>query len=76
MFTGGSRNLFNLNTTPVGRECVKIGNGGFLRVLYVGSLNLVFHIETPAEESDFRVQLSEEYVLDELSFNMSSLHHE
>ena len=34
----------------------------------------MFYIDTPAGESDFRVQLSEVYVLDGLSFNLISLH--
>ena len=35
----------------------------------------MFHMDTPAGESDFRVQLSEMYVLDRLSFNLFSLYH-
>ena len=75
MFTGDSRNLFNLKFAPFGRECAQIGNDDFLRVLCVGSLNLVFHMETPAGESDFHVQLPEVYVLNGLSFSLLSLHH-
>ena len=43
-------------------------------MLCVEILNLVFHMDTPAGESDFRVQVSEAYVLDMLSFNLFSLH--
>ena len=75
MFTGKSRNLFNQKPAHVGRECVQIGNGDFLRVLCVGSLNLVFHMNTPAGESDFHVNSSEVYVLDVLSFTLFSLYH-
>ena len=53
MFTGDSRILFNLKPAHIGRECVQIGNGDFLRVLCVGSLNLDFHIDTPVGESNF-----------------------
>ena len=35
----------------------------------------MFHMDTLAGESDFRVQLSEMYVLDRLSFNLFSLYH-
>ena len=35
----------------------------------------MLHTDTPAGEYDFRVQLSEVYVLDGLSFNLYSLHH-
>ena len=52
-----TRNLFDLKPALVGRDCVQIGNGDFLTVLCVGSLNLVFHMDTPAGESDFHVQL-------------------
>ena len=34
----------------------------------------MFYMDTPAGEFDFRVQLSEVYVLDELSFSVYSLH--
>ena len=75
MFTGDSRNLFNLKTTLAGRECVQIRKCDFLRVLCAGNLNLVFHMDIPAGESGFRVQLSEVYVLDGLSFKLLSLYH-
>ena len=75
MLTGDSRRLLNLKPAPFGREYVQIRNGDFLRVLRAGSLNLVFHIDTPAREYTFRVQLSEVYVLDRLSFDLFSLHH-
>ena len=76
MVTEDSRNVFNLKPASVGRESAQFGNGNFLGVLCVGSLNLVLNMDTPAGESDFRVQLSELYVLDGLNINLFSLHHE
>ena len=75
MFTGDTTHLFNVRNAPAGREYVQIGNGELLRVQCVGSLNLAFHMNTPRGESDFRIQLSEVYVLENLSFNLFSLHH-
>ena len=54
---------------------MQIVSGDFLRILCVESLNLVFHMDSPAGESIFRVQLTEVYVLDRLSFNLFSLYH-
>ena len=54
---------------------MQIVSGDFLRILCEEGLNLVFHMDTPARESDFRVQLSEVHVLERLSFNLFSLYH-
>lgn len=50
------------------------GNGAYLRVKCVGSVNLVFHMQSPLGEVDLGVQVSDVCVVRRISFNLFSLH--
>ncbi|CAM9812460.1 unnamed protein product, partial [Pylaiella littoralis] len=67
--------MFNTKPVPPGKEYVQVGNGVFLRVQCVGTINLVFHTQNSTGEIGFRVQMSEVYLVPGISFNLLSLHH-
>ncbi|CAB1107700.1 unnamed protein product [Ectocarpus sp. CCAP 1310/34] len=74
-FVSSSHQMFDLRPVPTGKEYIQVGNGTYLRVQCVGKVNMAFHMQDQGGERDFRVQMSDVYVVPGITFNLFSLHH-
>ena len=73
--TSNMDQIFDFKPAPKGKDRMIVGNGNTMKVRGVGNLNLRLHMKGKnGEEKSFTVLLQNVNVMDDMKFNLFSLH--